>query len=274
MSEDPLEPARGAGLLPPVQVQERWSDQKKIRWNVIASICAVLTVVWGVFIYFVPPGGGVTTTAGSSGSTTVPSPTLAAATPPLPETEPPTPQGIGTCLGVSGPVACDLEHRREVISTTPATCGPSELASYLGGTAGGDPLRSSISVSASDGRCVVTFPASVQQSMRGALQRAEGAFLRLCYDNRSGTPLEVGCHDPHTHEVVRVDDPGAGSAPGCDAAAATFIDATHDSWGMDLMAAPTTIDGRRACLVRPRGDRVLTSTLRRVGTHTLPLASL
>jgi hypothetical protein len=250
----------------------RWSDRvhHSGRFNVAVGVA---TIIGGLVAGLTWLPHLWSTSDNSTPSTIVPAASAARSSPSR------AAYAVGQCLSKDlTAVPCGAVHGYEVISST-ATCAMSDLISYLGGRPARDVLGVAPSTvrpgSGAQSVCVVAGPAGVTllASVRGVLQIPAGGAWRRCWDDATGRDLP--CDRQHSDEYVGVP---AGTAPDqaeCIAAAEQYMGLAYsqvsDQLDVVALATSNTHDGRPRCLIRVRGDNVLTDSLYAIGMNALPL---
>ncbi|MGY1749264.1 hypothetical protein [Modestobacter sp. SYSU DS0511] len=244
-----------------------WSNNPFAKALMSATLfaAAVATVLTYVQASGEANGGGTASpTASSSSSVAPPAPSgTTTAEDPAP---PPVPV-VGSCVDTDGALAaCDGPHAGEVFATD--DCSEEALLAHLGGQPGRDVLRELPTASRSIGGttvCTVAAPdgARTDGSHRDVLLRAEGDAWRRCQNQLQ---REVGCAQPHVAEVV-FERGNAADPLDCARRADDYLGTPFASKSADLQL----LQDERRCLIAVRGDNVLTGSLRRLGSSSLPL---
>lgn len=182
---------------------------------------------------------------------------------------------IGTCLSRaddgSSEVPCEVPHRAEVIASS-GECNTGALTGYLGGNRSIDIVRNDLRLAKlSSGECSASLPPtmSVLTSVRGILDTTHSAAFRQCLNARTG--MDVACDQKHTGEVVSVVDLSNAKPLNCDAAADRYMNHSLADFASQLTASNETASKNYRCVVSVKGSNSLTSTLRALGTTSLPI---
>ncbi|MGY1711381.1 hypothetical protein ACI8AC_17930 [Geodermatophilus sp. SYSU D00758] len=175
--------------------------------------------------------------------------------------------GVGTCLDAAGePAPCDAPHSSEVFGL--GDCGTDALLGYLGGTPEDDVVRDDLPIASvsRDGEvyCTVVAPSDRLSSRNeDVLLGRAGDSWRRCEDELD---RQVGCSEPHVTEVI-FDHPGGSTPVDCQGRADEYLETPLRQEAADLELLQ---DGQR-CLIAVRGDNVLTASLRRLRSGSLPI---
>ncbi|TYP87224.1 hypothetical protein BD833_107164 [Blastococcus xanthinilyticus] len=192
-----------------------------------------------------------------------PPPAEAHASEPVHDTAP----AVGSCLDSGdAPAPCDGPHAAEVFAT--GDCSETALLTYLGGQSGQDVLRELSTASLPTGDtvvCTVTAPegALAGGSHRDVLLSDAGDAWRRCVDH---VEREVGCAQPHVAEVV-FDRRDTADPLDCARRADDYLGTPFATKSADLRV----LQDEQRCLLAVRGDNILTGSLRRLGSQSLPL---
>lgn len=176
---------------------------------------------------------------------------------------------IGACLAdpfaSDSVVACDVEHRGEVISMTNGECSRAAAVVYAGGDPDTDLLSDVVQVSVVDGQCVVALEGvTAAASIEDSLGTDQGDGLRECFDRQSDR--FVPCAEDHTGEVVQRMPAGSSERLNCDAAAGRYMGQGLSQRFSDLEVEEISTDAARRCVVGLRSDSSwLQSSLRNLG---------
>lgn len=175
----------------------------------------------------------------------------------------------GACLAdpadLDSVVACNVEHRAEVVSTAGDECNMATVVQYAGGDPETDLLSDVVRPTTVSESCVVQLEGNLAAaSLEGALTTGRGDGLRECLDGHSRR--FVPCSESHTGEVVaRVDAESADSLD-CDSAAAHYLGQGLSERYSDLEVEEVASDSARRCVVSLRSDTSwLETPLRNLG---------
>ncbi|GAA4969194.1 hypothetical protein [Kineococcus glutinatus] len=178
---------------------------------------------------------------------------------------------VGTCLTAADTATvCSASHQGEVFAT--GSCDTPTLVAYLGGRADVDVLGEALQVRELDvaggTACVVGSGNPVTGSFANTLQEDVGDAWRRCHDSRTGQ--DVACSVPHTAEYTHLSAGGPQDVD-CVQVSADYTRSSYQDLADRLRVERATPDGESACLLVVRGSRVLTASVRDLGSAPLPL---
>ncbi|WP_405064417.1 hypothetical protein OG474_22935 [Kribbella sp. NBC_01505] len=192
--------------------------------------------------------------------------------PPAPSS---TPVSSAPACWTSGGTAVDCRepHQYEEIPQA-ASCDLAAVIDFLGGQAGLDVVVAKAAQSPA-GRCSVDAGREVSDSARDALQGSTSASWRRCVDRR--VTKNVPCSDLHSGEYVATGSTRRASDSECQLAAARYLDQVPGALVEDLevrvfAVASGTKDPAR-CIIDARGNHLLTTSVRNLGTRPVPIFS-
>lgn len=175
-------------------------------------------------------------------------------------------QTVQGCSLLDSAVPCDMKHDSEVISNV-SNCESDAVLNYLGGTPFVDTISPGISFESdadNSSKCKVTFPVSVEGSIKGRWQEPslhQLPELRSCFNPDRADQI-VGCNEPHTGEVVYSQSNSDEADLSCDMKAVDYIDADEEKWQDTLKTEGIEYNGSWLCVARTRNDNLLDGTLR------------
>ncbi|WP_456599859.1 hypothetical protein [Blastococcus sp. SYSU DS0616] len=254
--------------------EERAEQQGRLKWLHAWQNNPLAKAVMGAVLFAAAAATVLTYVDNSdevSGGTGSPAPLSTPSIPPAaaPVGEPvhDTAPAVGSCLDSDdAPAPCDGPHSTEIFAT--GDCSEAALLAYLGGRPGQDVLRELSTASPPIGdtvACTVAAPegALVGGSHRDVLLSNAGDAWRRCIDQLQ---RGVGCAQPHIAEVIF--DRGDTTDPlDCARRANDYLGTPFARVSADLRVLQ---DGQ-GCLLAVRGDNILTGSLRRLGSQSLPL---
>lgn len=169
--------------------------------------------------------------------------------------------------------ACDSPHNAEIFPSQ-QTCDQHVVFDYLGGTPTIDVLRRDLQIEERSGvGCLLEFPGDVELtgSLKNALIGKESDFVRQCYDGRNDR--YVSCDKIHTAEVVRTVSAESSEEARCTEAAEVYLGLSLTGFGDQLAVETRETNQFKQCLVKVKGDNVLTATLRNITHSSLPVTA-
>ena len=286
MTEGVPEQPDDAGAPPPAQSRSWWRVpfahlDRFINNGLLKNLVAISEIVAMVVLVI----GGVrwmvnlfsdddpTGTGTPSSSVSVPP----SSTPTLPTSPPAT-----TALSPSGPrcwtvsrvlIDCREAHRYEEIPQ-PQACNQAAVIDYLGGLTALD-----VSVArpgaAPGGGCWLDAGRTVSGSAQGVLQSESAPSWRRCVDQR--TAKNVPCSALHSGEYLATGSLRRATDAECQVAAAKYMDQNPGNLIEDLMihvlpVSSTSTDPAR-CTILARGNHLLTTSVRALGSRPVPIYS-
>ncbi|GAA1696799.1 hypothetical protein GCM10009745_48620 [Kribbella yunnanensis] len=170
-------------------------------------------------------------------------------------------------------IDCREPHQYEEIPQA-ATCDYAAVIDFLGGQVGLDITVAKVA-QLSAGRCSVDAGREVSGSARDALQGPTSAGWRRCVDRR--VTKNVPCSALHSGEYVGTGSLRRATDPECQLAAAKYLDQVPGALVEDLevrvfAVASGTKDPAR-CIIDARGNHLLTTSVRNLGTRPVPILS-
>lgn len=181
---------------------------------------------------------------------------------------------IGTCLnGGHQSVSCDATHQSEIYAVS-GPCDAKSLVQYMGGQYETDVLLSLVSpttLNLDRAYCVVSTSGTqaASSTVRDALDSSRGDAWRRCLDNRFSR--ETACSDPHTDEFVFSGVLQPTEHLDCAARSTRYLGSALTAFGGQLTVRNAVQGNVQQCLVEVLGDNLLTRSVRRIGTATLPI---
>ncbi len=260
-------PARDIHSPRPARWRLRWETFERGA-QVLAAVGAVATVI-GVVVTFTEREDDPI----ASTSATPPASTANRHASSTPSSRGPRDEGlsVGDCLDDrTRVVRCDAPHSREVISVR-EECNEITLVQYLGGTPRVDiVLPNAYELPPPQSACVVNVPdTNATRSVKDVLLSDDDDAWRICIDHRTDRTA-IPCSDPHTGEWVLLAPP-SDAAVDCTTAAETYMGAPPQNFAGKLTVLVTRSANGPKCAISVLGRSLLTGSVRRLGTSSLPV---
>ncbi|GAB3936015.1 hypothetical protein GCM10029976_047180 [Kribbella albertanoniae] len=235
----------------------------------ISEIAALIGLIAGGIKWIVPDGADeAELPTVTSGTSSTPRPSSPSSTP-VPSTAPE--HGCWTSRRTA--VDCREPHRYEEIPQS-ASCDHAAVIGFLGGQTGLDVTVAKVAQSPA-GRCAVDAGREVSGSARDALQGSSGAAWRRCVDRR--VTKNVACSALHSGEYVATGSTRRASDAECQLAAARYLDQVPGALVEDLevrvFAVESGTKDLARCIIDARGNHLLTTSVRNLGTRPVPIHS-
>jgi hypothetical protein len=170
-------------------------------------------------------------------------------------------------------VDCRDQHRFEEIPQA-SSCDLTAVVDFLGGQPALDVTTARVAKSPSDG-CAVDAGREVSGSVRDALRGEAGAGWRRCVDRR--VTKNVACSALHSGEYVATGSARRATVAECQLAAAKYLDQVPGALVEDLDVRVFDIPGGTKdparCIIDARGNHILTTSVRDLGSRPVPIFS-
>lgn len=192
--------------------------------------------------------------------------------------ESPSASKAGDCLSdpanLASIVACDTEHRAEIVSTAGDGCTREAAVAYAGGDPSTDLFSDVVQMTSTDGYCVLELDgATATASVADSLSTDQGHGLRECLDARSSS--FVPCAEDHTGEVVDRVEADSREPLGCEAAAEDYLGQSLSERYDELEVDEVSSDVARRCMVGLRSDSSwLLTPLRGLGNGEIEASTI
>jgi len=168
-------------------------------------------------------------------------------------------------------IDCREPHRYEEIPQA-ASCDQAAVIGFLGGQPGLD-VTVAKPANSPTGRCAVDAVREVSGSARDALQGSASASWRRCVDRR--VTKNVPCSALHSGEYVATGSTRRATDAECQQAAARYLDQVPGALVEDLeirvFAVPSGTKDPARCIIDARGNHLLTTSVRNLGTRPVPI---
>ncbi|MFK4088453.1 hypothetical protein ACI2LF_30345 [Kribbella sp. NPDC020789] len=231
----------------------------------IGEIVGLIVLVVSFVRWLIPDDPGTAEPPAVTVSTT------SSTRPSSPVSSTPVEQGCWTAARTA--VDCREPHRYEEIPQTPS-CDHAAVIDFLGGQLALDVTVAKVAQSPT-GRCAVDAGRVVSGSARDALQSSTSATWRRCVDRR--VTKNVPCSALHSGEYVATGSTRRATDAECQLAAARYLDQVPGALVEDLevrvFAVPSGTKDTARCIIDARGNHLLTTTVRNLGTHPVPIYS-
>lgn len=252
----------------------------KITENPVLKLLIAIAEIAGLVSLIV---GGLVRCAGDGdpGATNTQEPSAVAPrspTSPAPSTQPSS-SPVSTATGprcwtsTGGVVDCREVHRLEEIPQATG-CDQATVIEFLGGLRSLD-ITVARAAKIPGGGCSVDAVRNVAGSARDALQGADAAAWRRCSDRRTGK--NVACSSLHSGEYLASGSPRRATAAECQVAAAKYLDQNPGNLLEDLEVRALTVATGTAdparCIIDARGNHLLTTSVRNLGSRPVPVYS-
>ena len=153
-------------------------------------------------------------------------------------------------------------------------CDQRMVIEYVGGNASLD-VTIAKAVKKPGGKCLLAADRDVTGSARDVLQGRDSANWRRCYDRRTGT--NVSCGVLHSGEYLATGNLRRATDAECQVAAATYLDQNPGNLLEDLEVHPLPVESGNPdtarCIINARGNHLLTTSVRDLGSRPVPIYS-